>query len=362
MRTVLDVTVCTHSKGGVGRWVRGLAGGLSQVSADHISIDLPETHPGLISNVPGVTVVPQPSWMKLPLIRRFLLNRGMLESTRAGRIEKLTGKTDIIHLSGVQPEGNASRRVVTFFDDTPWVTPDSHTEETLLYAGRLKYLIDSGAAVLAISRWSAKIAADLFNIPQERTGSAGGAADDIFIPGEPEESVLKKFNLRPEEYFLHVGSFVPRKNLPFLIRCFKEAETGKKLVLAGAEKWGDEISENTPGVVFLKDISDNELLALYRGAAALLLPSSSEGLGLPVLEAYACGTPVISSDGGALPETVNKYGLLLPVLEREPWVRSIREISSGVNYLDLKERAGNAPRTRWQDVGNKAMEFYRSLL
>ncbi len=362
MRTVLDVTVCTHSTGGVGRWVRGLSKGLFAANADHQAIDLIETHPGHICSVPDTTTIPPPDWMRLPLVRRLLLRKGFLESTRASRIEELIGFPDIMHLSGVQPEGRGKRKVVTFFDDTPWVSPGSHTKETLVYADNLKSLVDSGAAVLAISSWAASVAQDLFHISPERTGNAGGAAEDIFTPGEPMPGVLIEHGLLPQEFFLHVGSYVPRKNIPFLISCFKDADTGKKLVLAGAESWGDDTYEDVPGVIFLKSITDKELLSLYRGALALLLPSSSEGLGLPVLEAFACNTPVIASDGGALPETVGKYGLLLPVLERKPWITSIREMAAGIISDDLRRSAETAPGVTWKDVGEKTMDFYRSLL
>ena len=362
MRTVLDVTVCTHSTGGVGRWVRGLSTGLFAANNDHRAIDLVETHPGHICSVPDTTTISPPGWMRLPLVRRLLLRNGLLESTRASRIEKVTGFPDIIHLSGVQPEGRGKRKVVTFFDDTPWSSPESHTEETLVYADNLKGLIDSGAAVLAISSWAASVAQDLFGISPERTGNAGGAAEDIFTPGEPIPEILRKYDLQPGEFFLHVGSYVPRKNIPFLISCFKEARTTKKLLLAGSESWGDQTYEDVPGVMFLKSIADEELLSLYRGALALLLPSSSEGLGLPVLEAFACNTPVIVSDGGALRETADGKGLVLPVQEREPWVTAIREMAAGIISDSLKTSAENAPRVTWKDVGDKSMDFYRSLL
>ncbi len=362
MKTILDVTVCTHSRGGVGRWVRGLSKGLFQTNSSHVSIDAAETHPGLVCTVPGVTVVKPPAWLQLPLLRRVLLGRGLLESTRASRIQKQFGIPDVIHLSGVQPEGNARRRVVTFFDDTPWTAPESHTQDTLFYAKQLKNLVDSGAFVLAISKWAQSAAQRLFNVPSERTGCAGGAAEEIFSPGEPECGVMNMYGLKPGNYFLHVGSFVPRKNIPFLVRSFIRANTGKKLVLAGAEKWGDISVENTPGVVFLKGVSDDDLLSLYRGALALLLPSSSEGLGLPVLEAFACNTPVIASAVGALPETVGKNGLLLPVQETQQWVKAIRETASGISLNNLREKAVAAPRVTWKDVGNRAMDFYRSIV
>lgn len=362
MRTVLDVTVCTHSTGGVGRWIRGLSKGLFAANIEHQAIDLVETHPGHICSVPDTATISPPGWMRLPLVRRLLLRKGLLESTRASRIEKITGFPDIIHLSGVQPRGNGKRKVVTFFDDTPWVSPESHTEETLFYADNLKGLIDAGAAVLTISSWAASVAQDLFGISPERTGNAGGAAEDIFTPGEPAREILERHDLAAGEYFLHVGSYVPRKNIPFLISCFKDAGTEKKLVLAGAESWGDQVYGDDPGVIFLKSITDKELLSLYRGALALLLPSSSEGLGLPVLEAFACNTPVIASDGGALRETAGGNGLILPVLEREPWITAIREMEAGIISDSLRVSAENAHRVTWKDVGEKTMDFYRSLL
>lgn len=361
MKTILDVTVCTHSSGGVGRWVRGLSRGLFQINPSHLSIDVPETHPGHETTVKGAEILSPPFWTKIPLLRRALLKRGVLNSTRATRIEKKFGLPDIIHLSGVQPEGKAKRKVVTFFDDTPWVSPESHTALTLEYADKLKKLIDSGAHVLTISNWAAASARKLFNLPETRTGNAGGAAEDIFTPGEPSKRVLDKFNLKPDSYFLHVGSFVPRKNISFLVSCFEKASTGKKLVLAGAERWGDQVAENTAGVVFLSGISDEELLSLYRGASSLLFPSSSEGLGLPVLEALACKVSVVVSEGGALPETTGAHGLILPVLETEPWIRAMENIASGAISENLRQRAESAPRPTWKDAAEKAMEFYRSL-
>ncbi len=359
MRTVLDVTVCTHSRGGVGRWVRGLSRGLTETSPEHISIDLHETHPGLPCTVTEASVIPAPDWMVIPLLRRFLLRRGRLEATRAKRIAAEVGVPDIIHLSGVQPFGTALKKVVTFFDDTPWTEPSSHTGETLFYASRLRKLVDDGASVLAISRWAADRAIELFGISPDRVGYAGGAAEDIFTPGDPDPIVMKEFGLIPGEYFLHVGSFVPRKNIPFLIRCFQKAKTGgRKLVLAGAEKWGEATPRGGGNIIAVESISDRLLLSLYRGAQALLVPSTSEGLGLPVLEALACGTPVISSDGGALPETLSGRGLILPVNSEEAWTDAItRGADTG-----LRELAEGAARSSWPDVGGRAIEFYRSQL
>ncbi len=359
VRTVLDVTVCAHSAGGVGRWIKGLSGGLAELSPLHLSIDLPETHPGVPCTVREAVPVPSPEWMAIPLVRRHLIRKGRLESSRAERIARVTGMPDIIHLSGVQPLGDGRVKVVTFFDDTPWTEPEKHTETTLLYAGRLRDLISDGAAVMAISRWAKERAIELFQLPERMVGAVCGAADAGFTPGEPDPLVMESLGLEPGGYLLHVGSFVPRKNIPFLLDCFRKAgDTGRNLVLAGAESWGEPLEVAGEGVKVLRSISDNLLLSLYRGAEALLLPSTSEGLGLPALEAIACGTPVISSGGGALEETVSGRGLVLPVNDTDAWVEAIRNGATD----ELREMAARASVNTWTDAAGEALEFYRGLL
>ncbi len=363
MKTVLDVTSATHSRGGVGRWIAGLSKGLQNANPHHASLDVPETHPGLKTPVDKARLLPTPLWLGVPLLRRQFLRLGRLEATREKRIRRILGTPDIMHLSGVQPFGAGKIKVVTFFDDTPWTSPESHTEHTLFYANRLENLIRGGAAVLAISGWAAERARKRFDIPAERIGIAGGAADDSFHPGEPDPGVLGSFDLEPDRYFLHVGSFVPRKNIPFLTECFQKAQScGAKLVLAGSEKWGDQGFNSSERIICLERVTDLELLSLYRGARAVFIPSAEEGLGLPLLEALACGTPVVSSDGGALPETVEKAGLVLPVLDSRSWVAAITDLAKGTTLSTLRNMAASHRRTTWNCVAARAMAFYESLL
>lgn len=363
MRTVLDVTEAAHSRGGVGRWTSGLARGLEALNPGHVSLDVPETHPGVQGAVPGARSLPAPPWTRVPFFRRFLHRAGYLESTREKRIQRFLGTPDVIHLSGVQPFGRGRVRMVTFYDDTPWTAPETHTETTLLFARRLEALIRGGASVLAISGWSARRAAGLFGIAAERISVAGGAADDHFSPGEPDPGVMLALGLQPRGYLLHVGSFVPRKNIPFLEECFRSAQVpGLRLVLAGAEEWGAEGSKHSGEVTVVKKADEKTLVSLYRGARAVLVPSSEEGLGLTVLEALACGIPVVASDGGALPETVDGAGLVLPALDRDSWTRAIRDLTGEGLRNELRERAEGRVRPTWEQVAGKAMDFYRIRL
>lgn len=359
MKSVLDVTISTHSRGGVGRWVAGLSRGLTAANPDHISLDIPETHPLQKTSVKEARVLPVPFWTRVPLLRRLLYRAGRLEATRENRIRSFVGTPDVIHLSGVQPFGFGRNTVVTFFDDTPWTAPDSHTAQTLFYSGRLEGLIRHGASVAAISEWAADRAMKLFDLPPDRVCSVGGAADEIFCPGSPDPGLLRSLELEAGRFFLHVGSFVPRKNIPFLVNSFTRASLpDMKLVLAGLEKWGDQHVSSSGSVVCMEDLTDSELLSLYRAAVAVLVPSSEEGLGLPVLEAFACRTPVVSSDGGALPETVGRCGLVLPALDGEAWVRAIRDLAEGTTTQELRAMAQNHYRITWENVGRRTLEFY----
>ena len=359
MKTVLDVTICTHSLGGVGRWVAGLSRGLKAANPDHASLDVPETHPTHSTPVREARILPVPFWTRIPLLRRVLYDAGRLETTRAKRVRRFIGTPDVIHLSGVQPFGFGRNTVVTFFDDTPWTAPDSHAEQTIFYSRRLEGLVRRGASVVAISEWTANRAIKLFGLPPERVCSVGGAPDEMFTPGGPDPGSLLRLGIEPGRYLLHVGSFVPRKNIPFLAESFlRAAVPGMKLVLAGLERWGDQHIPSSGSIVCRDDLSDVDLLSLYRGARALLVPSSEEGLGLPVLEALACRTPVVSSDGGALPETVGGCGLVLPALNEEAWGRAIRALASEATASGLRTMAEKHRGITWEEVGRRTLMFY----
>ncbi|MCA1842016.1 MAG: glycosyltransferase family 4 protein, partial [Actinobacteria bacterium] len=122
--------------------------------------------------------------------------------------------------------------------------------------------------------------------------------------------------LEPRSYLLFVGTVEPRKGIDVLLAAHdtlrRQGRPALRLVIAGPPGWGDTPSLDRPGVVAPGRIDEVTLDALYRGAAALAIPSRSEGFGLPALEAMARGCPVVASKAGALPEVVGDAGLLVP--------------------------------------------------
>ena len=122
--------------------------------------------------------------------------------------------------------------------------------------------------------------------------------------------------LEPRSYVLFVGTVEPRKGIDVLLAAHaalrRQGRPDLRLVIAGPPGWGETPALDGPGVVAPGRIDEPTLDALYRGAAALAVPSRSEGFGLPALEAMARGCPVVASDAGALPEVVGDAGVLVP--------------------------------------------------
>jgi alpha-1,3-rhamnosyl/mannosyltransferase len=152
---------------------------------------------------------------------------------------------------------------------------------------------------------------DTFAYDPDRVSVVPEAADPFFSPRMQSEvsEMLEKFAL-PKDYLLFVGTLEPRKNVEALIQAFAHMQNEMHLVLAGWRGWGEKPWLKTLEEAGLTDrvhifgyVSDEDLARLYSGATAFVYPSRYEGFGLPLLEAMACGCPVVSSNAACLPET-----------------------------------------------------------
>ena len=365
----MDLGVLAHSRGGVARYTRGLAGGLAELLAseeDRLTlVDVPASHPGVPAPPEAEVLLPDPPYLRVPLLRRIPIRFGWEPRSRAERLQRTLGEMDVYHHGGTQPSFPESAvSVVTLFDTSAWEHPEWHTRSTLEYCTAELGLIGGGSRLLAISEWAARRAEGLLGLGEGVVGVARGGAGCMFAPGTPRPGVLEGLGLKAGGYLLHVGSYVPRKNIPMLIAAYRAARgrgLGLPLVMVGAESWGGVEVPREEGVVPAPSVDDSTLLDLYRGARCLLLPSLYEGLGLPVLEALACGTPVVCSSATALPETLGGGGLLLEPRDTGAWSHVMESLADREYAEELRRLAEKADTRRWRDTAVDALSFYREV-
>ncbi|MGE0470176.1 MAG: glycosyltransferase family 4 protein [Nitrospira sp.] len=215
--------------------------------------------------------------------------------------------------------------------------------------------------ILTVSNHAKQQIVDYFRIPDARVAATTEGPSEVFThmpnPAGPVQ-VLERYGLKPSGSFvLYVGGISPYKNLGVLVDAFHRLAAdphfgGLKLVLVGDYK-GDvfyshyaelkaDIEQRglADRVLFTGFVPDNELVVLYNLARALVLPSLEEGFGLPAVEAMACGTPVIASDRGSLPEVVESAGLFFDPSRPDVLVTVLRDVLNSESIRDRMSLAG----------------------
>lgn len=200
------------------------------------------------------------------------------------------------------------------------------------------------------------------------------------LPKEQVSNKLREFDIEYRKYFFFVGSIQPRKNLERLIRAYhqaihngdfvsKNSKDLPKLVLAGGKGWlADEIYalptklNIKDKVIFLGYVKDSDLPYLYNGAIALLFPSLFEGFGLPVLEAFACCCPVLTSDSSSLPEVAGDGAILVDPRSIDSISKGIVTITNENNRKDLtKKGLRQLKKFSWDRCARETLDVISSL-
>jgi glycosyltransferase involved in cell wall biosynthesis len=198
--------------------------------------------------------------------------------------------------------------VVTIHDVAPLTLPDPRLLKWRKnYRWRRRYAATARRAtmIVADSAFTAEEVHRVLGVPRERMRVALLAADDfVAAPAASDASALAELDVR-NPFVLVVGAADRRKNIALVERAMPRVlaeHPDAMLVLAGPRRHADQSSTDAPWRRTLGFVSDDELAALYRSAAVLVMPSTYEGFGLPVLEAMQLGTPVICTRGSSLPE------------------------------------------------------------
>jgi glycosyltransferase involved in cell wall biosynthesis len=298
MRIVVDVSPLSHPRTGIGNYLCGLVGALAAVAGDrHVVEGFAPTSlrgPARIRAALDGTGVRLRLW---PLPWSHAARTGW---SRLGHpaAERLLGRFDALLFSDwmYPPQRNGLRATVVH-DLVPVHHPEWCTDRTIsMHTSKYENAARTCDVIFANSAYTAADVEETLGVAGERLVVAHPGLGPGFAPeGE-------RFDVPDRRYVLGVGTREPRKNLLGLVEAWRLLEDDVALVLAGAEGWGVQPGLDDHRVVTLGYVPHEELAPLYRGAAAFVFPSRMEGFGMPIVEAMACGAPVVSSSHPSLDE------------------------------------------------------------
>lgn len=375
MRIGLDARLAFYDKTGIGRYTRALLTYLPAVSTDQDHYFLfcdrqPFVNPW---SDPRLNIVP------IPRKQRILWTNFSLPPLLK------TKQIDLYH--GVcnfeLPVRKVCPYVVTIHDLIPLFFPKLVPKKHLiLFRILMRWVARIADKIITDSYSSKKDILNRLGVPEEKI-------QVIYLAHHPDyhpipdrhkiESILAKHHLNGK-YLLFTGVLEPKKNLLRLIEAFHLLKTqinpdkDLKLVLVGGRGWGYaganenlsrliERRELKEEVIFTGYVPDEDLPYLYNGAELFVFPSLYEGFGLPVLEAMACGIPVVTSKVSSLPEIVGEAGKLVDPYDPRNIAEGISEVLTNQTLRQSMIEKGlqRAHLFSWQRTAAETLAVYRSV-
>jgi glycosyltransferase involved in cell wall biosynthesis len=266
-------------------------------------------------------------------------------------------KPDVIHVQyALSPLvgriGISTIHDVSFFLGPEWFPP----KDAFLLRRTIPITVRRARRIITVSQTSLAEIEHYLPAARGKTDYTYNACPDWIQPVPDAEQVVgDRFDLsRP--YLLTVGTRWARKNMGLAIYAAHAA--GYPLVVTGKGKWGigELLTGRSVGYVTVEELS-----ALYSAASLYLAPSRHEGFGIPLLEAFRCGCPVLCSSGGALPEVAGTAARVMPTGKIPAWTDAISNLMNDSSKLDSLRTAGRLRERefRWEDTAAKTLEIYQ---
>lgn len=371
MRICVDIQSAVAQRAGVGRYTRHLVEHLGDYTmpGDELSLfyfdfrrrgldfTVPHATPRPLRLLPGALV--QQSWKRL----------------QSPPFNWFAGKADLYHFPNFTlPPLSRGKSVVTIHDMSYKRYPE------FAEAGNLAYLNSvmpdtarRADAIITVSHFSKREAEELLGVAPEKVFAIPLAVSQgLRRPSQDSIDTLRRQLKLDRPYLLTVGTLEPRKNIPFMIEVFEQLEGfDGDLVLAGMTGWKAapilERIRNSPKrehIRHLDFVPDGQLPALYAGAELFLITSFYEGFGFPPLEAMACGTPVVASTGGSLPEILGGAAVYPGGPDAPAWATAIRSLlDDPARRTGLGARGtAQAARYSWAETARQTWDVYRKVM
>jgi glycosyltransferase involved in cell wall biosynthesis len=281
---------------------------------------------------------------------------------------------DLFHATDhLLPRFRRIKSVFTLHDLIPLILPELHLPLNRWFLRlMLPRFLQAAAAVIAVSESTRRDAERLLGVPAEKITVIPEGVEPHFRP-VPDAGRLAEVRARyglPERFILIVSTIEPRKNHTLLLEAYgrvREQHPEVGLVIAGKPGWlyqaffqRLEASGLRDRVILTGHVREGDLPALLTLAAVFAFPSLYEGMGLPPLEAMACGAPVAASNSSSLPEAVGDAGLLLPPDDPRAWAEALaRLLSDEALRAELRARGrARAARFTWEAAAQATLAVY----
>ncbi len=365
MKIGIDCRLHFYNRTGIGRYIRNLVQALPDYAnedAEFILLQSRRERENIVQ-APAfrsrrVATPAHHRWERLLLAAEIALKR-----------------IDILHSPDhVAPKQMGWASVVTMHDLAFLAHPEAHSADSLLYYANVFRTLRNAARVIAVSEFTRHEILNRISIAPERVTTIYEAVDPAYHPRSKTECDRVRTRLEvPDSYFLIVGTIEARKNLERLLAAYALLPRTDRpcLVFAGGRGYHyDRVLEAVQAhrledqVRFLGFVNDDDLPMLYTGAQCLLYPSRYEGFGLPILEAMACGCPVLTSNHGSMAEVAGNAAILV-----DP--NSTEAIADGIETLMrdsvLRERMVAEGHSRvkefsWRSTAEQTLAVYREAL
>ena len=368
MRIVIDGRM--YQESGIGRYIRNLLDNLKKLDerSEYFILHIKSDYDRLVYHTNFHKVLADFRWY------------GIDEQIKIPRmLNKL--KPDLVHFPHFNlPYFYGGKFVVTIhdlihqhfrMDRATTLNPLTYKLKQLGYNKVFKNAIAKAVKILVPSSYVKNLLTQEWRIQNEKIVVTYEAVDHKILSisklkiSESMDAV-KKIGIRPP-FIFYVGNAHPHKNVEGLIKAFlqlKEKYPDLSLVLSGHDHyfWQRVKKENKyPGIIYTGYITDEELVAFYKNASCFVMPSFEEGFGIPLLEAMACGCPVVSSNAGALEEVGGDAAVYFDPSDLGDMVDKIDKVLSNGNLTNelIKKGQKRVKFFSWEKLAEQTLEVYK---